>query len=156
MGSWATYGLGSVCRDLPGFIVLHSGMIPPGGLDCFNNGFLPASFQGSLFLNGDVPVADLKPAERTPKMQQSKLSLMKKLDQGALDRSGGSDKLEAAIANYELAFRMQTAVPDLMDIKGETVAVKKLYGLDDKKTAIFGNQCLVARRLVERDATPTC
>jgi hypothetical protein len=150
MGSWVTYGLGSECRNLPGFIVLHSGMIPPGGMDCFNNGFLPASYQGSLFQRGDVPLADLKPTELNAKAQQGKLSLMRKLDQGALERSGNDDKLEAAIANYELAFRMQTAVPDLMDLKGETEATKKLYGLDDAKTELFGRQCLVARRLVER------
>jgi hypothetical protein len=150
MGSWVTYGLGSECRNLPGFIVLHSGMIPPGGMDCFNSGFLPATYQGSLFQRGDLPIADLKPSEPSAKMQQGKLSLMRKLDQGALERSGNDDKLEAAIANYELAFRMQTAVPDLMDLKGETEATKKLYGLDDAKTEIFGRECLVARRLVER------
>jgi hypothetical protein len=150
MGSWVTYGLGSECRNLPGFIVLHSGMIPPGGMDCFNSGFLPATYQGSLFQRGDLPIADLKPAEPNAKMQQGKLSLMRKLDQGALELSGNDDKLEAAIANYELAFRMQTAVPDLMDLKGETEATKKLYGLDDGKTEIFGRECLVARRLVER------
>jgi len=150
MGSWVTYGLGSECRNLPGFIVLHSGMIPPGGMDCFNNSFLPATYQGSLFQRGEVPVADLKPTEPNAKVQQGKLSLMRKLDQGALERSGNDDNLEAAIANYELAFRMQTAVPDLMDLKGETEATKKLYGLDDAKTEIFGRECLVARRLVER------
>jgi hypothetical protein len=150
MGAWATYGLGSACRNLPGFIVLHSGMIPPGGQDCFGNGFLPASYQGSLFQRGDLPLADLKPAEGDPKRQQTKLALLRKLDQGALERAGGDDKLEAAIANYELAFRMQTAVPDLMDLQGESETTRKLYGLDDAKTELFGRQCLVARRLVER------
>jgi hypothetical protein len=150
MGSWVTYGLGSECQDLPGFLVLHSGLIPPGGLDCFNSGFLPASYQGSLFRRGDNPVADLKPTEATPQLQKGKLSLLRKLDQGTVDRLGADDKLEAAIANYELAFRMQTAVPDLMDLKGETAATRTLYGLDEPTTAIFGHQCLVARRLVER------
>jgi hypothetical protein len=150
MGSWVTYGLGSECQNLPGFIVLHSGLIPPGGLDCFNSGFLPASYQGSLFRRGDNPVADLKPTEATSQLQKGKLSLLRKLDQGALDRLGADDKLEAAIANYELAFRMQTAVPDLMDLQGETAATRALYGIDEPTTAIFGHQCLVARRLVER------
>src|SRR5262245_1694107 len=150
MGSWVTYGLGSECQNLPGFIVLHSGLIPPGGLDCFNSGFLPASYQGSLFRRGENPVADLKPTEATPQLQKGKLSLLRKLDQGALDRLGADDKLEAAIANYELAFRMQTAVPDLMDLTGETAATRALYGIDESTTAIFGHQCLVARRLVER------
>jgi hypothetical protein len=150
MGAWLTYGLGTECRELPGFVVLHSGMIPPGGLDCFNSGFLPATFQGSLFQRGASPLADLKPADASAKLQEGKLSLMRKLDQGALECAGGDDKLESAIANYELAFRMQTAVPDLMDLKGETDATKKLYGLDDAKTEIYGRQCLIARRLIER------
>ncbi len=150
MGSWVTYGLGSQCKNLPGFIVLHSGMIPPGGLDCFNSGFLPASFQGSLFQRGDVPVADLKRTESTAKLQEGKLGLIRKLDRGLVKRNGADDKLEAAIANYELAFRMQTAVPDLMDLKGESDATKDLYGVNDQKTEIFGRQCLIARRLIER------
>jgi hypothetical protein len=150
MGAWATYGLGTACRDLPGFIVLGSGMIPPGGLDCFGNGFLPASFQGSLFQRGEQPVADLKPTEATARLQQSKLGLLRKLDQSAVERLGADDKLESAIANYELAFRMQTAVPDLMDLSAETKATKALYGVDDPTTDIFGRQCLIARRLVER------
>jgi hypothetical protein len=150
MGSWFTYGLGTECKNLPGFIVLHSGMIPPGGLDCFNSGFLPASYQGSLFQRGEVPIADLKRAEATDKLQKGKLNLMRKLDQGLIDRTGPDDKIEAAIANYELAFRMQTAVPDLMDLQGESEETKKSYGIDDAKTEIFGRQCLVARRLIER------
>jgi hypothetical protein len=150
MGAWATYGLGSVCQNLPGFIVLGSGMIPPGGLDCFTNGFLPATYQGSMFRKGANPVADLKPTEANPRLQQGKLALLRKLDQGVLGRMGGDDKLESAIANYELAFRMQTAVPDLMDLRGETAATRALYGLNDRATEIFGHQCLVARRLVER------
>src|SRR5947209_1837725 len=76
MGAWVTYGLGSECKNLPGFVVLSSGMIPPGGLDCFGNGFLPATFQGSMFRHGDVPIADLKPTEQSPKLQQGKLDLL--------------------------------------------------------------------------------
>lgn len=150
MGAWTTYGLGSACKELPGFIVLNSGMIPPGGLDCFNSGFLPASYQGSLFRNGFEPVADLKPSEGTPRLQQNKLDLLRRLDKSVLGRMGPADRVEAAIANYELAFRMQAAVPDLMDLKGETAATRALYGLDEKPTELFGQQCLVARRLVER------
>jgi hypothetical protein len=150
MGAWITYGLGSECQDLPGFIVLGSGMIPPGGLDCFSNGFLPATFQGSLFQRGEQPVADLKPGEANTKLQQGKLGLLRKLDKGVVERLGNDDKLEAAIANYELAFRMQSAVPNLMDLGSETAATRALYGLDDTKTELFGRQCLIARRLVER------
>src|SRR5437764_15413324 len=144
MGAWVTYGLGSEGRNLPGFVVLNSGQIPPGGLDCFNSGFLPAAYQGSVFQRGDPPVADLKPLEANSQLQQSKLALLRKLDQGVLGRVGHDDKLESAIANYELAFRMQTAVPNLMDLSGETAATRKLYGLDDKTTEIFGQQCLVS------------
>jgi Protein of unknown function (DUF1501) len=150
MGSWVTYGLGSLCRNLPGFVVLNSGLIPPGGLDCFNSGFLPASYQGSVFQRGDPPVADLRRGESTEALQQKKLSLLRKLDRTVVNRMGDDDRLEAAIANYELAFRMQTAVPELMDLSRETAATKKLYGLDDRPTEIFGRQCLLARRLVER------
>jgi hypothetical protein len=152
MGSWLTYGLGSECRNLPGFIVLDSGLIPPGGLDCFNNGFLPATYQGSLFQHGSQPVADLLPTEASANLQQSKLSLLRKLDRAVLDRMGADDKLESAIANYELAFRMQSAVPEVVGLQGETAATRALYGLDDayRPTQIFGRQCLLARRLVER------
>lgn len=152
MGAWFTYGLGTECQNLPGFLVLNSGMIPPGGLDCFTSGFLPATYQGSLFSNNDTPVADLNRTEATEKAQRDKFALMRKLDQGVLTRMGAEDKLESAIANYELAYRMQTAVPDLMDLKGETEATKRLYGLDDSylPTQLYARQCLVARRLVER------
>jgi hypothetical protein len=152
MGSWLTYGLGTECRDLPGFVVLDSGLIPPGGLDCFNNGFLPATFQGSLFQHGSQPVADLQRTEASPRLQQSKLRLLRKLDQRLLDARGSDDALESAIANYELAFRMQTAVPNLVDLQAETAATRELYGLNEsyEPTQIFGRQCLLARRLVER------
>lgn len=150
MGSWITYGLGSECRNLPGFVVLNSGMIPPGGLDCFNNGFLPASFQGSLFGGDEAPVADIRRAEPTARAQEEKLSLLRKLDAGLVARTGRADMLESAIGNYELAFRMQTAVPDLVNLADESKATVELYGIGDPKTEIFGRQCLIARRLVER------
>jgi hypothetical protein len=150
MGSWATYGLGNESRDLPGFIVLNSGMIPPGGLDCFNSGFLPATYQGSLFREGSVPISDLTRTEKTSEEQARKLALMKKLDAGLVSRLGPEDKVESAISNYELAFRMQSAVPNLVDLKGESQATQQLYGLDDPVTRLYGTQCLIARRLVER------
>ncbi len=150
MGAWTTYGLGSECRDLPGFVVLDSGMIPPGGLSCFTSGFLPASYQASIFKSGERPVANLNNTNETPQSQRGKLSLIEQLDATATQQFGTSDKLEAAINNYELAFRMQSAVPDVTDLSSETAATRRLYGLDDKKTSIFGHQCLVARRLIER------
>ncbi|MBX7073536.1 MAG: DUF1501 domain-containing protein [Pirellulales bacterium] len=150
MGAWATYGLGSECQNLPGFVVLGSGLIPPGGLDCFGSGFLPVAYQGSMFQHGPQPVADLAPQEATVDAQRAKLDLMHALDREAGQRFGPSDALEAAIANYELAFRMQTAVPDLMDFADESAETLKLYGIDRPETEVFGRQCLVARRLVER------
>ncbi len=145
-GAWVNYGLGSESKELPGFIVLGSGMIPPGGIDCFGSGFLPASYQGSLFRHGDKPVADLKPAGA----QSAKLKLIRKLDEVTNKRLGGNDQIESAIANYELAARMQTAVPDLYDLTKETKETHALYGIDDPKTEIYGKQCLIARRMMER------
>lgn len=152
VGAWVSYGLGSENEDLPGFVVLDGGLIPPGGLDNFSNGFLPATYQGSVFRPGPLPVANIAPTEASPELQQRKLALMRKLDGVALDRLGHLDHLESAIANYELAFRMQAAVPELMDLKGESAVTKQLYGLEAayEPTRIFGTQCLIARRLVER------
>lgn len=150
MGAWVTYGLGSECDDLPGFIVLDSGLIPPGGMDCFGSGFLPASYQGSLFRRGSHPVADIRPREPDPALQQGKLDLIRKLNRGVVQRLGSVSEIEATISNYELAFRMQRAVPELLDLSGESEATKTLYGLDEDETSEFGRQCLLARRMVER------
>jgi hypothetical protein len=147
-GAWVTYGMGSECRNLPGFVVLNSGLIPPGGADCFTNGFLPASYQGSVFKAGDTPVANIKPSGG----QAAKLELLRSLDRENLEHLGHNDAIESAISNYELAGRMQTAVPDLVEIRGESKATRDLYGLDAPyaPTRLYGRQCLVARRLVER------
>jgi len=152
MGSWLTYGLGSECRDLPGFIILNGGLIPPGGLDNFNSGYLPASFQGSVFKKGAQPVANLNSTRDSKEEQRAKLDLLGNLDAGALERSGEDGEMETAISNYELAFRMQAAVPELMDLSGETKATQKIYGLEakDPHTRTYGTMCLLARRLVER------
>jgi hypothetical protein len=150
VGAWVTYGLGSECRNLPGFVVLGSGMIPPGGLDCFNSGFLPASYQGSLFGGGDAPVADIRRSEPSDRLQQNKLDLLRKLDAGVLARFGKVDMLESAIGNYELAFRMQAAVPELVSLAGESKATLELYGIGEPATELYGRQCLLARRMVER------
>ncbi|TXT25867.1 MAG: hypothetical protein FD138_2907 [Planctomycetota bacterium] len=151
-GAWVGYGLGSECQDLPGFVVLNGGLIPPGGLDNFNSGFLPASFQASVLGASDPPVANIKRAEPTAEAQQRKLDLMRRLDRKLLEQTGPVDALESAIANYELAARMQMAVPELMDLSKETEATQKAYGLqaDFANTRTFGRICLLARRLVER------
>lgn len=151
-GAWCGYGLGTGNRDLPTFVVLNGGLIPPGGLDNFNSGFLPAAFQGSIFKPGNPPVANIAPLEKSSARQQAKLALMRKLDRLAVEEFGAEAEIEAAVQNYETAFRMQKAVPELMDVSNETRTVQSLYGLDSKyqPTVTFGTQCLIARRMVER------
>ncbi len=154
MGAWISYGLGSLNKNLPGFIVLNGGLIPPGGLDNFNSGFLPAAYQGSIFRPSDPPVANIRRLEATDEQQRRKLALLRRLDQSVAARTGHDDAIESAIANYETAYLMQSAIPELTDLKGETAATKKLYGLDAKygPTRIFAAECLIARRLIERGA----
>jgi hypothetical protein len=106
-GAWVTYGPRSECQDLPGFVVLNGGLIPRGGMDCFNSSLLPAAYQGSVFKPGAAAVANIARAEPTPDAQRRKLDLLRALDHGVLGRMGGHDALEAAIANYELAFRIE-------------------------------------------------
>ena len=156
MGAWTTYGLGSENDELPGFMVINGGLTPPGGLDNFTNGFLPATFQGSVVLPNAVGVANVTPADASPARQLAKLDLARRLDRDFATRlSAGAaapDALESAIANQELAYRMQTEVPGLLDLADETAATKRAYGLesDFKPTTIFGTECLLARRMVER------
>jgi len=152
MGAWLGYGLGTENENLPGFVVLNGGLIPPGGLDCFGAGFLPAAYQGSVFLPRPQPIANIEPTEPTPERQRRKLDLVRRLDEHALEETGHDPAVEAAIQNYETAYRMQSAVPELMELDGEPASVKKLYGLeaDFENTRTFGLQCLLARRLVER------
>ncbi|MEM9345920.1 MAG: DUF1501 domain-containing protein [Planctomycetota bacterium] len=151
MGAWLGYGLGTENDSLPGFVVLNGGLIPPGGLDNFNSGFLPASYQASVMSPGDNPLANIKPRESGDD-QRAKLDLLGALDQAMIEAVGGDDALESAVNNYETAYRMQRAVPELADVSGESEETKALYGLDHKNvhTATFGRQCLLARRLVER------
>ena len=152
MGAWASYGLGSENRDLPGFVVLNGGLVPPGGMECFGNAFLPATHQGSIFLPNEEAVANIIPAESSSSDQVRKLDLVRSLDSMHLQRSGGHDAIDSAIRNQELAFRMQWAVPELMDIGSEPEHLKELYGMNSRHdaTRIYGRQCLLARRLVER------
>ena len=152
MGAWLGYGLGTENRNLPGFVVLNGGLIPPGGLDCFGSGFLPATYQGSVFLPRPEPVANINRREPSEELQKSKLSLLRNMDEEAFAELNGDPQVEAAIRNYETAFLMQSAVPELMDLKGESEVTRKAYGMDSsfKNTRTFGLQCLTARRLVER------
>jgi hypothetical protein len=152
MGAWFGYGLGSECQDLPHFVVLNGGLIPPGGLDNFGSGFLPASYQGSVFGFSNPPVSDIIPRETITGLQRRKLDLIRKLDLAAAERYGHDDQVESAIVNYELAAKMQLAVPELMDLSGETQETQEMYGMFDSlpNTQIFARECLLARRLVER------
>ena len=152
MGAWTGYGLGSENDNLPGFVVLNGGLIPPGGLDCFGSGFLPATYQGSIFLPQNQPVANIRPSEPSSSLQRQKLDVLQDLDRITLAESGHDAQIDAAIQNYETAFRMQAAVPELMDLRGESDAVKALYGMNASyaNTRTFGLECLLARRLVER------
>jgi hypothetical protein len=152
MGAWMNYGLGSVCENLPGFVVLNGGLIPPGGLDCFGSGFLPAAYQGSVFKPKGMAVANIARAEATQKLQRDKLNLVNELDRLAIESFGEHDSIESAISNYELAYQMQVSVPELMDVESEPQHIRDLYGLDAEygATRIYASQCLIARRLVQR------
>jgi hypothetical protein len=152
MGAWTTYGLGSESQNLPGFVVINGGLIPPGGVDNFNSGFLPATYQGSVLKPQMPGIANATPTEQSPILQQRKLALMRKLDSQAIGQMGRLDAVESAIANYELAYKMQSAVPELMNLSGESAATKTLYGFDADypQTRVFAAECLLARRLVER------
>jgi hypothetical protein len=152
MGAWVNYGLGSECENLPGFVVLNGGLIPPGGLDCFGSGFLPASFQGSVFKPSGTGVANIERAEADAAAQRSKLDIVRQLDMLATKEVGKHDALESAIRNYELAFAMQMAVPEVMSLTTEPQNIKTLYGLDAEyePTRIYGAQCLIARRMIEK------
>ncbi len=152
LGAWVAYGLGSTNENLPGFVVLNGGQIPSGGLDCFGSGFLPATFQGSLLNANGTPLANVVPSEKEPALQAAKRRLVERLNRAGLASSGGDDALESAIANAELAARMQTTIPELMDVSGESRTTRQLYGLDAEypHTRTYARQCLIARRLVER------
>jgi hypothetical protein len=152
IGAWVTYGLGSENQDLPGFIVMgdHRGATI-GGAGVWGNGFLPAAYQGTLFRNGPTPIVDLSPRPSvTPAAQRAELDLLKWLNEKHSAERSNTGELDARIASYELAFRMQTKAPDLIDLTRESEATRRLYGMDDPVTEPFGRQCLLARRMVER------
>ncbi len=153
-GAWAAYGLGTENRDLPGYVVLQSGTaVPPhGGVSLFSNGFLPAQHQGSI-LKADQREAIRNIRPRDSRVTQSRrLEFVRQFDQPFLEETSADAQVDAAIRNYETAFRMQSVVPELCDISGETEQTHKLYGLDsnDAEKAAYARQCLLARRLVER------
>ncbi|HVE42031.1 MAG TPA: DUF1501 domain-containing protein [Planctomycetota bacterium] len=152
MGAWVSYGLGSDNQNLPGFIVLNGGLIPVGGLDNFNSGFLPASYQGSVFRPADPPVANLKRLEKSADLQKRKADFVKALDERARATAGYDEQFESAVRNYELSENMEAVAPETMDLSKESAATKELYGMNSSYayTATFARQCLSARRMVER------
>jgi hypothetical protein len=150
LGSWVTYGLGSESEDLPAFVVMTQPEgTPEGGAPCWGAGFLPAHHQGTLFRGGPVPIVNLKPpAGVSLSRQRGMLDFLKSMNEQDLDPT--DTELSARIATYELAYRMQSAAPEAVDLSGESEATRALYGLDDPRTVEFGTRCLLARRLVER------
>jgi hypothetical protein len=152
IGAWVTYGLGSENKDLPGFVVMGDRRgATIGGAGVWGNGFLPAAYQGTLFRNGDTPIVDLnRSQDMTSAQQRSELDLLKWINEKHSAERSNTSELDARIASYELAFRMQTKAPELVDLSRESDATRKLYGLDDPLTEPFGRQCLLARRMVER------
>jgi hypothetical protein len=150
LGSWSLYGLGSAGENLPGYVVLLDyPEEPPGGSRNWGTGFMPASFQGTKFRPGQSPVLYLDPPGSDAR-QRGKLSFLQDLNRRHRERRQEDDDLEARIAAYELAYRMQAAAPEAVDLAQETEETKRLYGLDDRTTERLGRNCLLARRLVER------
>lgn len=152
MGSWILYGLGSMNENLPAYVVLSDpGGLPVDGERNWSSGFLPAVYQGAPFRSGDSPVFNLKTPAQIPALARAnQLEFLKTINQRHAARFPENTELTARISNFETAARMQAAVPEALDLSGESEATKKLYGLDDPTTEEYGRRCLMARRLVER------
>ena len=157
MGSWVIYGLGSENQNLPGYITLKPGL-SHGGSKKWSSGFLPAAYQGTAVGLGGVPIEKIaEPIEHlkntglTPEQQRYELDMIQKMNRAAAARWQQDAELEARIQSFELAFRMQTVAPEAFDVAKESAATRKLYGMDEPETADFGWQCLMARRLAERN-----
>lgn len=152
VGSWVAYGLGSENKNMPEFVVLPDpGGGIKGGPPAWSNGFLPATKQGVTMRPGANPILHLKPQKRINQRQQRDIiDLTQTLNQRHLNDRGNDDELQARIKAYEMAFRMQSAAPELVDISQESTHTHRLYGLDQPKTREFGKRCLLARRMIER------
>jgi hypothetical protein len=150
-GSWITYGLGSENNSLPGYVVLGNNQGVKGGNLNWSSGFLPTTYQGTLFRPGDTPVINLKqPRDVTRVDQRAQLDFMAKLNQRHLNERPGEAELLGRIQSFELAYRMQAEATDLADFNTEPTATREMYGIDKDETRSFGSKCLMARRLVER------
>lgn len=150
LGAWTTYGLGSENQNLPGYVVMTELALPQAGPANWTNGFLPAYYQGTRLRTNGSPILDLNPPGfKTRAHQRKALDQLAKLNAAHAASHPEHADLAARMESYELAYRMQTAVPGIVDIKSEPGHVQKMYGLERKETAAFGRQCLMARRLVE-------
>lgn len=150
MGAWVTYGLGSECRDLPGFVVLSSGVGTSAGADNFTNGFLPSTYAGTPLRNTGDPILYLtNPKGVNRESQRARLDVLKELNEEH-EAATGDVEIASRIQAYELAYRMQMSAPELLDFSKETAATREMYGIDKEPTKTFGTNCLLARRLVER------
>ena len=150
IGAWATYGLGSESQDLPGFVVLSSGRGTSGGSNNWSSGFLPSTHQGVVFRGSGDPILYLSnPDGVSAEMQRSSLDALRDLNQERY-RKTGDIEIASRIASYELAFRMQTAGPELVDFSDEPEHIREMYGLNEEITEPYGSNCLLARRMVER------
>ncbi len=151
LGSWITYGLGSINQNLPSFVVLPELAFPQGGAANWSNGFLPAHYQGTPLRPIGSPILNIEPPPGVSRYHQRKsLDLLKKFNEEHQAQHSFHDELSARMDNYELAFRMQMEVPEIMDIEGEDARTKELYGIGGKETDAFGRKCLLARRLIEQ------
>lgn len=151
VGSWVSYGLGTENQDMPAYMVIQDPRgAPVNGGHVWGNGYLPAAYQGTLLRNEGTPILNLDlPRGLSRKRQRSELDQLRLLNERFSSRFPDSTELEARIESYELAYRMQSRAPELVDISDEPEHVRKLYGLDNGATAAFGRQCLMARRLAE-------
>ncbi len=151
MGAWLTYGIGSECNDLPGFVVLQSGPRGPrGGAALWSSGMLPSTYQGVPLRNTGEPILSLTTPESVSEAQQRKvIDTVRDLNLKRLVETG-DDEIATRINAYEMAYRMQTSAPELMDTSGESAATLDLYGIKDPKESTFARNCLLARRLVSR------
>ena len=151
IGAWVTYGLGTSNENLPAFVVLPELNYPQGGSANWSNGFLPAHYQGTPLRASGSPILDLNPpAGVTREQERANLDLLAELNRLHAEKYPGHEDLPARLESYELAFRMQSEIPGLVDLGKETAETKTLYGIDEKETDAFGRRCLLARRLVEQ------
>lgn len=150
-GAWVTYGLGSVNQDLPGFLVLPEVSYPQGGAANWSNGYLPAFYQGTPLRPKGSPILDLRPPMGvTPDRQRRNLDLLARINQQHAEANPQHQELSARLESYELAFRMQTEVPDAIDLSGEDQKTLSMYGIGSEHTDAFGRKCLLARKMVEK------